>query len=290
MKRAILAATLILGSMSFAEAMEITKVKKKYISIEDRQQDIDLDVSDVISLVDNNGAVVGEARILKVKGNKAKAYLMDGTARKGFRAAEKGDEDSIDSGSPYNRGQSISKSRQFKGFNTAPKRSFGLETGFLRTATGILNVKGHMALANGMTLGAGLYSYDVTDDLSTLTVTGETIALIGTKYFNNRAFSQGAYTRLEVGMVSLSVESQDYYSAIDLNGVEVSGDVSGVHARANMGYQWQWSSFYTQAYAGLQYISLSADEVSVDGETYGTQTAEASATAFDLGFNMGVAF
>jgi hypothetical protein len=107
-KRAIIAASLILGSMSFSEAMEITKVKKKYISIEDRQQDIDLDVSDVISLVDNNGAVVGEARILKVKGNKAKAYLMDGTARKGFRAAEKGDEDSIDSGSPYNRGQSIS--------------------------------------------------------------------------------------------------------------------------------------------------------------------------------------
>lgn len=290
MKKAIVVASLIIGSMSFSEAMEITKVKKKYISIEDSQE-MDLEVSDILSLVDNNGATVGEARVIKVKGNKAKAYLLDGIARKGFRAAEKGDEDSIDSGSgsPFNRGQSISKSRSFTGFNTAPKRSFSLETGAIRSSIGILNVKGHMALSNGMTLGAGIYSYDLTDELSNLTITGETIALIGTKYFNNRAFSKGAYTRLEVGLISLEVQS-DYYSSLDLNGIEVSGDASGVHARANMGYQWQWSNFYTQAYAGIQYMSLSADAVATDGTTVATETSSASATGFDLGFNMGVAF
>jgi hypothetical protein len=181
------------------------------------------------------------------------------------------------------------KSRQFNGFNSQPKRSFGLETGALRSAAGILNVKGHMGLSNGMTLGGGIYSYNIDD--SFISITGETIALIGTKYFNNRAFSQGAYTRLELGMVSLTAESTDpnIYTTFDLNGVEVSGDISGIHARANMGYQWQWSSFYTQAYAGLQYISLSMDAVEIDGTTTATE-ASASSTAFDLGFNMGVAF
>ena len=212
-------------------------------------------------------------------------------ARKGFLVAEKGYEHSIRSRfSPYTRGKSTLKSQVFtEGFNNSPKKNLGIETGAIRSSVGILNFKGHIALSDGMTLGVGFYRYDLSDDSSNLLITGETIALIGTKYFNNRAFSQGAYTRLEVGLISLEAKS-DYNSSLALNGIEVSGDASGVHSRANMGYQWQWSNFYTQAYAGIQYMSLKADAVASDGSIVVTDTSSASETGFDLGFNMGVVF
>lgn len=306
MKKAILIAglaSMTFGSISVANAaMQVTNVKRKYISLKD-SQDIKLEKGSIVAIMDEDGERVGEARLLKVNGKRAQAYLIDGDVDQGYSVRAKTDGDDIDDemtdsdngnggASPYSRGQAIRSSR------SRAKRAgkiFAIESEVIRDLVGMANVKAHYRVLNSTSVGIGYLRYNVDLESTasvngqvvsqdTMTVSGSTISLIGTTWFNGTAFSQGFYARGEVGRIKLSIDA-DVFTALDFEGVEITGDATGLHGHANLGYHWQWSNLYTNLYAGVQYVNLSLES---NDPTIASQSS--SATGFDLGFNMGLSF
>lgn len=307
MKKAVVIASLIFGSMAVAEAaMQVTNVKRKYISIKDSKK-LKLKTGNILAIMDEDGERVGEARVLKVKGKRAQAYLLDGDVEEGYSMRLKTDGDDIDdemtdsdedsgAATPFSRGQGIRSSRSRA---RRAGKTFAIESGLIRDLVGMTNVKAHYRILNSTTVGVGYLRYNMDLDTttsdgfstqtSTMNITGNTISVIGTTWFNGTAFSQGAYARAELGRVDLSIETDDF-TVLDFEGIELSGDASGFHGHATAGYHWQWANMYTNLYAGIQYVSLSMDAEVQSGGTSDTASASGSDTGFDFGFSMGIAF
>lgn len=303
MKRAILLATLMIGSMSFSEAMEVTHVKRKYINLEDTKT-LEIKEGDFLSIYEEDGAIkVGEARVLKVKGKKAQAYLVIGDVDEGYRLRmKKEDEDDFDSdlnrsSSPFSRGQSISRSRRSA---RRAGKTFALESGMLRNIAGLRNIRAQYRVTNSTAVGLGYINYNVDYEIdtyslsgtssSTLTVTGNSIFLMGTTWFNGTAFSQGAYARGEAGYTSLKASENDMFDVVDVGGIDVTSGASGYEAKASIGYHWQWSNIYSNLYAGLQYYTMEAEATAESDDDSATVSENSSGSGFDLGFSIGIAF
>lgn len=311
MKRAILLATLMIGSMSFSEAMEVTHVKRKYINLEDSKA-LEIKEGDFLSIYEEDGAIkVGEARVLKVKGNKAQAYLVIGDVEEGYRLRIKQEnEDDFDRGSafgdsedaksassPFNRGQSISRST--KSARRAGK-SFAVESGMLRNVLGMRNIRAQYRVTNSSTLGFGYTNYDIDFDIETtslsgttsniLNVSGDSVSLLGSTWFNGTAFSQGGYARGEIAYTSLKANDSNGFNTVGVGDIDVSSGVSGIEAKASVGYHWQWQTIYSNLYAGLQYYSMDGEATASSDDVNSSVSETSSGTGFDFGFSIGIAF